>query len=111
MVIRDFKGDGRTFEGPTGDDVGIVKPALGTDRKPVYARNGATRTVAGPTVFNEFYRDTPGVNIPFELHIFFAPHAARPTPHAPRRTMGLRASRVMRSFRSMALVGATTEWL
>jgi fibro-slime domain-containing protein len=73
-VIRDFKGDGRTFEGPTGDDVGIVKPALGSDRKPVYARTGATRTVAGPTVFNEFYRDTPGVNIPFELHIFFAPH-------------------------------------
>jgi fibro-slime domain-containing protein len=73
-VIRDFKADGRTFEGPIGDDRGVVETTLGSDHKPVYAHTGATRTVASPTIFNEFYRDTPGVNIPFELYVFFAPN-------------------------------------
>jgi fibro-slime domain-containing protein len=73
-VIRDFKADGRTFEGLTGDDRGVVASALGADRKPVFAKQGATRTIAGAAVFNEFYRNTPGVNIPFELQIFFAPN-------------------------------------
>jgi fibro-slime domain-containing protein len=73
-VIRDFKADGVTFEGPTGDDRGVVAAMLGSDHKPVYAHTGATATIAGPTIFNEFYRDTPGVNIPFELYVFFAPN-------------------------------------
>ncbi|HTA93771.1 MAG TPA: fibro-slime domain-containing protein [Polyangiaceae bacterium] len=73
-VIRDFKADGTTFEGPIGDDRGVVLPMLGSDHKPVYAHSGATATIAGPTIFNEFYRDTPGVNIPFELFVFFAPN-------------------------------------
>lgn len=74
-VVRDFKPDGMTFEGPIGDDRGVVEPRLGADRKPVYARGDrATRTIAGPEIFNQFYRSTPGVNIPFEVLLFFTPN-------------------------------------
>ncbi len=73
-VIRDFKADGSTFEGPTiGDDRGVVQPMLGADRKPVYAKTGASNTIAGPDVFNTFFHDTPGTNLPFVLYMWFEP--------------------------------------
>ena len=73
-VIRDFKADGSTFEGPTiGDDRMVVLPTLGADRKPVFAKTGASNTIAGPEVFNTFFHDTLGVNLPFVLYMFFAP--------------------------------------
>ncbi len=74
-VIRDFKADGVTFEGTTiGDDRMVVQPMLGADRKPVFAKTGPSNTIAGPEVFNEFFHDTPGVNLPFVLYVFFAPN-------------------------------------
>jgi fibro-slime domain-containing protein len=76
-VIRDFEADGRTFEAPQsdmGDDQGIVLPMLGSDRKPVYAHTGSTKTIGSAAVFDEFYHDTPGVNIPFVLNLWFAPN-------------------------------------
>jgi fibro-slime domain-containing protein len=72
-VIRDFKADGSTFEGPIGGDPMVVLPMLGSDRKPVYAKTGASSTIAGPEIFNTFFHDTPGVNLPFVLYMFFAP--------------------------------------
>jgi len=44
----------------------VVERQLGSDRKPVYARTGATPTVTGKTTFDQWYRDVPGVNMRFE---------------------------------------------
>jgi fibro-slime domain-containing protein len=72
-VIRDFKADHMNFEGNTGDDRGIVKPLLGADRKPVFAPSGPTKTVADPAQFDDWYRNTPGVNQPYKFEFWFAP--------------------------------------
>ena len=71
MTIRDFKmwdaSDPMTnpdFENVLGDDRGIVQTSLGSDGKPVYANpNGTTLTTHGQADFNEWYNDTPGMNI------------------------------------------------
>jgi hypothetical protein len=77
-VIRDFEADYDTFETPDeshmGDDRGVVLPDLGADRKPVYAHTGATKTIAGPDVFNTFYNNVDGTNLPFVLNLYFAPN-------------------------------------
>ncbi len=39
---------------------------LGGDGKPVYAPAGATATVSGQASFDQWYRDTPGINMHFE---------------------------------------------
>jgi fibro-slime domain-containing protein len=75
-VIRDFQADGNTFEGPNKvDDRGVVAGTLGSDRKPVFASAGATQTIAGPDVFNRFFHDSPGYNLPFALSLYFEPIA------------------------------------
>jgi fibro-slime domain-containing protein len=67
-VLRDFRVDHPDFEKATStDDHGIVRPQLGADGKPVYAHGGATPTVAGPSSFDQWYRDVPNVNMRFEL--------------------------------------------
>ena len=54
------------FENATGDDRGLVLTDLGTDLKPVYAHGaGPTATTHGQTQFDMWYRDTPGINMPF----------------------------------------------
>jgi fibro-slime domain-containing protein len=58
------------FENEVGDDRGLVETDLGSDQKPVYAHGaGPTATTHGQTLFDYWYRDTPGINIayPFEL--------------------------------------------
>jgi fibro-slime domain-containing protein len=72
-VIRDFKSDHPDFEKTVGAELGLVKPALGADRKPVFAHDGATATVSGPDSFNQWYSNVDGVNQPFTLQVFFAP--------------------------------------
>lgn len=72
-TIRDFKADGVNFEGPNFEERGLVKDILGADHKPVYAKNGPGITVGGADDFNTFYNDVPGLNITFELKLFFAP--------------------------------------
>jgi fibro-slime domain-containing protein len=77
IVYRDFlpgvfNGDGGTghpdfdwsgIAGETGDDRGIVEDVASVDGKPVYAHDDAgTQTTHGPVPFNQWYRDTPGVN-------------------------------------------------
>ncbi len=75
-VIRDFKADGKNFEGPNTrsiDDRGLVKPDLGADRKPVFAPSGPTTTVLDPAQFDSWYRNVDGLNLPFKFEIWFAP--------------------------------------
>jgi len=71
-IVRDFRahenGAGHPdFETFTGDGLqGIVEDALGGDHKPVYAHQGGTAHTTGPAEFNQWYRDTEGVNLPIE---------------------------------------------
>ncbi len=73
-TIRDFKfyeaNDPTTnpdFENVVSPDPGIVDKALGADQKPVYKNTtGTTITTHGATYFNEWYHDTPGMNITVE---------------------------------------------
>jgi fibro-slime domain-containing protein len=66
-TFRDFRADHPDFENATStDDRGIVMSALGADGKPVYAHAGATPTVSGPTSFDQWFRDVPGVNMRFD---------------------------------------------
>lgn len=64
-TFRDFRADHPDFEGTTGDDRGLVRTDLGADKKPVYAPGGATTTVSGQASFDQWYRDTAGVNMTF----------------------------------------------
>jgi fibro-slime domain-containing protein len=73
-VIRDFKADGKNFEGKTGDDTGMVLPTLGADRKPVWAHTKPTATVADPTQLDSWYRNVDGLNKPFKLDLWFGPN-------------------------------------
>ncbi len=73
-IIRDFSIAGSSwhpdFEHFLGDDRGIVAAQLGTDLKPVYANtNGTTPTTTGKANFDQWYRDTPGVNYSTQLQI------------------------------------------
>lgn len=64
-TLRDFRADHPDFENALGDDRGLVRTALGNDRKPVYAPSGATGTVSGQASFDQWYRDVPGTNLTF----------------------------------------------
>jgi fibro-slime domain-containing protein len=73
-VIRDFQADGKNFEGKTGDDLGMVEPMLGADRKPVWAHTMPTATVADPAQLDSWYRNVDGLNKPFKLEVWFGPN-------------------------------------
>lgn len=62
-VIRDFRSSHPDFETTISDDRGIVEATLGVDGKPVYAGDPATPTTHGAETFDQWYRDTPGVNL------------------------------------------------
>jgi fibro-slime domain-containing protein len=71
-TIRDFHASPPEFEGPLGDDRGLVRSLLGADGKPVYAGPpGGTLTTSGPTKFDEWYRDVANVNMSKLLTIPF----------------------------------------
>jgi fibro-slime domain-containing protein len=64
------------FENALGDDRGIVATDLGADKKPVYANtNGTTATTHGKAQFDEWYRDTAGINIPVDFPLVLTPGA------------------------------------
>jgi fibro-slime domain-containing protein len=50
------------FEYTIGDDRNMVQSTLGGDKKPVYAPAVNSPTTHGQTFFNQWYRDTAGVN-------------------------------------------------
>lgn len=68
-ILRDFKGAGEPGGHPDfesvesndqGLDPGIVRVDLGADLKPVFA--GKTKSTTSADNFNQWFRDTPGVN-------------------------------------------------
>jgi fibro-slime domain-containing protein len=61
-ILRDFQASHPDFGDAVADDRGLVEHWLGTDLKPVYAPAGPTVTTSGAASFNQWYRDTPGVN-------------------------------------------------
>lgn len=61
-VLRDFRDTHPDFEKVIADDRGMVKVDLGVDDKPVYASATTTATTTGKANFDQWYRDTPGVN-------------------------------------------------
>jgi len=65
VTIRDFKDTHPDMERAMmgGLDTGIVTNDLGPDDKPVYAGTPTTFTTSGRMFFDEWYRDTPGVNM------------------------------------------------
>jgi fibro-slime domain-containing protein len=67
-TIRDFKrtdlpGGHPDFENLIVADPGIVQTTLGADGKPVYAGAAGNPSTHGQTAFDQWYRDTPGVNL------------------------------------------------
>lgn len=72
-VVRDFKaysgGQGHPdFETFQGEGMkGIVADALGADHKPVHALPGASQMTTGKAAFDQWYRDTAGVNLPIAI--------------------------------------------
>ena len=70
-TLRDFKDTHPDFEKFQGDDHGIVAVDLGADLKPVYASQTTTPTTTGKTNFDQWYRNSQGVNIavPYELKL------------------------------------------
>jgi fibro-slime domain-containing protein len=90
VIIRDFKlyksGDATTnpdFENvpqdnaPLWDDKDIVGPVLGADSTPVYKNpGGTTLTTHGQPSFDQWYHDTPGVNLRVKYPIKLEKNAA-----------------------------------
>ncbi len=70
VVYRDFIGNDQTgghpdFENKNTSDLNIVKTTLGADHKPVYASATTTASTSGAANFNQWYRDTPNVNLTY----------------------------------------------
>lgn len=64
-VIRDFDDTHPDFELPITDQLferGLVSSELGPDDKPVYAHKANSISTSGQDAFDQWYRDTPGVN-------------------------------------------------
>ena len=92
-IVRDFKGRNDPgghpdFEGPLyGNDVtpGLVDPLLGADQKTVYASKCEEGNASPPptcpfgpetttkTNYDQWYRDTANVNLPYLLEVWLAP--------------------------------------
>lgn len=76
-IVRDFRDSHPDFEAYSGQgpSLGIVQPMLGPDRKPVYSRTGKFTDprygdqVTSKESFDQWYRDTPGVNMRIEYRL------------------------------------------
>lgn len=66
-ILRDFKDDHPDMEGEVGGlQVGLVRDRLDRDGLPERSDLPSTQ-ISGQDRFREWYRDTPGVNMRFEL--------------------------------------------
>jgi fibro-slime domain-containing protein len=88
VVFRDFRGWADSsgarhpdFEqGTNRPDVGIPDPQLGSDRKPKYGHGGdKTTTVQNSDTFDQWYRDTDGVNKRIESSLTLSPSGSDPS--------------------------------
>jgi fibro-slime domain-containing protein len=84
-VVRDHRGWGGSagprhpdFEGTFNGYQGVVQATLGADQKPVYAAAGSTPATTGKAEFDQWYRDTEGVNLRFEVSLPIAEDPGRP---------------------------------
>jgi fibro-slime domain-containing protein len=77
-VVRDFNDTHPDFEHDEGEDPGVVQSDLGSDDKPVYAGNPVTRTTHGRELFDQWYREVPGVNLSETIMIPLTPSASEP---------------------------------
>jgi fibro-slime domain-containing protein len=73
-TVRDFNSRGSVgghpdFEYVIATDPGIVQTTLGADGKPVYAGQAGNPSTTGAANFNQWYNDTPGVNLSAPLTI------------------------------------------
>ena len=72
-TLRDFKAEHVDFQSTLGTEDGIVKNALGADKKPVYNGGAGTTTTHGEDAFNQWFRNVDGVNQPTEFQITLTP--------------------------------------
>jgi fibro-slime domain-containing protein len=68
-TVRDFQSSHPDFENGIGFESGLVETQLGPDGKPVYAGGGGTGTTHGQELFDQWFRDTLGVNMWAETSI------------------------------------------
>ena len=68
-TVRDFSDSHPDFEAFLSSDPGIVETTLGADGKPVYAGQAGNPTTTGQANFDQWYRDTPGVNLSDSLSL------------------------------------------
>jgi fibro-slime domain-containing protein len=68
-TVRDFKVGHPDFErsGAGASDLGIVQTMLGVDNKPVYAPATNSPMTSGKANFDQWYRNTAGVNQAFQI--------------------------------------------
>jgi fibro-slime domain-containing protein len=71
--IRDFSLTHPDFESFFGDDKGIVRDTLGADGAPVFDEDHVHTTTTGKAEFDQWYHDTPGVNMGKDLTLTLAP--------------------------------------
>lgn len=68
-TVRDFDDTHPDFEALIATDTGIVETMLGADGNPVYAGLAGNPTTSGQANFDQWYNDTPGVNLSAPLSI------------------------------------------
>jgi fibro-slime domain-containing protein len=71
VIIRDFHATHPDFEDGLGTDPGIVMTTLGGDGLPVYAGLAGNPTTHSQADFDQWYRDTPGINSRLDTTLTF----------------------------------------
>jgi len=72
-ILRDFTDMHEDFESYLGGlETGLVKNTLDNDKLPVYAHDKSTQITSQAT-FSQWYRDTPGKNMRFEIPLVLIP--------------------------------------
>jgi fibro-slime domain-containing protein len=82
-VVRDFQTSHPDFEDYCCDLFGgLTARALGADKKPIYGQPGETDFSTGAAEFDQWYRNVPGVNLPFLIQISLQPNGGVYTFHS-----------------------------
>lgn len=76
-TVRDFKRgdqpgghpDFQTYVGRQRANVGLVQDTLDGQKKPVFKSRGTWINLTSADAFNQWYRDVPDVNMPFQLEL------------------------------------------